>query len=406
MGRAYTTSSSNMAFEQRGNTLLLATSDVSARIAVAAETVQLQVFNDSSSALFLVFGDATVVASALGTPIAAGAIVGVTVPQTFTHVAAILKDAAATGNVYLTPGAGFINGSGGSSTSGGGGGAGDASASNQVSQINLATTANGLLGALTETAPATDTASSGLNGRLQRIAQRITSLIALLPASIGTKNAAGSVSVTTASDDALVTLTGALTETAPATDTASSGLNGRLQRIAQRITSLIALLPASLGQKAMAASLAVTIASDQSNVPVNVAAGGVASGTAGTPSADVITVQGPTSNRWSYAAAAGGIVASGSPVTAKAAAGGSVRNYISSIQVINSHPTVGTEIEVRDGAAGTVLHRGWAQPAGGGYAAKFDPPLQGSANTLVQVAEVTTTATTGVLVNLQGFTGT
>lgn len=40
---------------------------------------------------------------------------------------------------------------------------------------------------------------------------------------------------------------GSLTETAPTTDTASSGLNGRLQRIAQRITSLIALLPAALG---------------------------------------------------------------------------------------------------------------------------------------------------------------
>jgi hypothetical protein len=59
-------------------------------------------------------------------------------------------------------------------------------------------------------------------------------------------------------------LIGALTEAAPGTDTASSGLNGRLQRIAQRITSLIALLPGSLGQKTMAASLAVTMASDQS----------------------------------------------------------------------------------------------------------------------------------------------
>lgn len=39
---------------------------------------------------------------------------------------------------------------------------------------------------------------------------------------------------------------GSLTETAPATDIASSGLNGRLQRIAQRITSLIALLPSAL----------------------------------------------------------------------------------------------------------------------------------------------------------------
>jgi len=40
---------------------------------------------------------------------------------------------------------------------------------------------------------------------------------------------------------------GAVTETAPASDTASSGINGRLQRIAQRITSLIALIPTALG---------------------------------------------------------------------------------------------------------------------------------------------------------------
>jgi hypothetical protein len=40
--------------------------------------------------------------------------------------------------------------------------------------------------------------------------------------------------------------TGSLTEAAPASDTASSGLNGRLQRIAQRLSSLIALLPAAL----------------------------------------------------------------------------------------------------------------------------------------------------------------
>lgn len=56
--------------------------------------------------------------------------------------------------------------------------------------------------------------------------------------------------------------TGALTETAPATDTASSGINGRLQRIAQRLTSLIGLLPASLGPKPGAASLSVAPASD------------------------------------------------------------------------------------------------------------------------------------------------
>lgn len=44
------------------------------------------------------------------------------------------------------------------------------------------------------------------------------------------------------------TKAGSLTETAPATDTASSGLNGRLQRIAQRLTTLLSGgLPAALG---------------------------------------------------------------------------------------------------------------------------------------------------------------
>lgn len=62
---------------------------------------------------------------------------------------------------------------------------------------------------------------------------------------------------------------GSLTETAPASDTASSGLNGRLQRIAQRLTSLIALIPTSLGQKTMANSFAVVLSSDQAAIPVN-----------------------------------------------------------------------------------------------------------------------------------------
>lgn len=44
----------------------------------------------------------------------------------------------------------------------------------------------------------------------------------------------------------LIPKVGSVTETAPTTDTASSGLNGRLQRLAQRITSLIALVPAAL----------------------------------------------------------------------------------------------------------------------------------------------------------------
>jgi hypothetical protein len=61
---------------------------------------------------------------------------------------------------------------------------------------------------------------------------------------------------------------GATNETAPATDTAAAGLNGRLQRIAQRLTSLIALLPASIGQKDTAGSLSVTLASDHGALPL------------------------------------------------------------------------------------------------------------------------------------------
>jgi len=65
------------------------------------------------------------------------------------------------------------------------------------------------------------------------------------------------------------TLIGSVTEAAPSTDIASSGLNGRLQRIAQRISSLILQIPATLGQKLMSGSMSVTVASDQSTLPIS-----------------------------------------------------------------------------------------------------------------------------------------
>lgn len=109
-------------------------------------------------------------------------------------------------------------------------------------------------------------------------------------------------SATRLSESDFDTKAGSLTETAPTTDTASSGLNGRLQRIAQRLTSLIALLPGSLGQKVRASSLAVTLSSEDITTltpPAAItgfatAAKQPALGTAGTASADVITIQGKT----------------------------------------------------------------------------------------------------------------
>lgn len=155
---------------------------------------------------------------------------------------------------------------GGGSGGGGGGGTSDTTEATQILVKNAVVSELTLTGAVTEAAPATDTASSGLNGRLQRIAQRLTSLIALLPASLGGTTSAGSLPVVLSSDGPFATQTGSVTEAAPATDTASSGLNGRLQRIAQRLTSLIALLPTSLGAKTAANSLAVTLATDDESV--------------------------------------------------------------------------------------------------------------------------------------------
>lgn len=103
---------------------------------------------------------------------------------------------------------------------------------------------------------------------------------------------------------------------------------------------------------------------------------------------------------WNYAAASGGITNT-TGVTAKAAAGAGIRNYISRVQVINGHATVSTDVQIRDGASGTVLWRGFAQAAGGGASVVFDPPLRGTANTLVEVACGTTGSAT--YFNLQGF---
>lgn len=67
-----------------------------------------------------------------------------------------------------------------------------------------------------------------------------------LPVS-GTVAVDTSALATSAKQDTANTRVGDVAEVSPATDTASSGLNGRLQRIAQRLSSLIALLPNALG---------------------------------------------------------------------------------------------------------------------------------------------------------------
>jgi hypothetical protein len=114
-------------------------------------------------------------------------------------------------------------------------------------------------------------------------------------------------------------------------------------------------------------------------------------------------------NFWRYASTTAGIVNTTTAVTIKAAAGASVRNYLCSLQV--SHDTLGavTNLAIRDGAGGTTLWLGRLQTvatdiSGGAGTISFNPCLQGTANTLLEV--VTLTAATGaVYVSGQGFTG-
>jgi hypothetical protein len=107
---------------------------------------------------------------------------------------------------------------------------------------------------------------------------------------------------------------------------------------------------------------------------------------------------------WSYAGPAGGIDASTTAVTIKAAAT-NLRNYITDIQV--SHATLGnaTELAIRDGAAGTVLWRMTLNTvANENISVNFRTPLVGSVGTLLEVVTLQS-ATGDVIFNAQGYVG-
>jgi hypothetical protein len=107
-----------------------------------------------------------------------------------------------------------------------------------------------------------------------------------------------------------------------------------------------------------------------------------------------------SANFWSYAGVTGGILDT-ADVALKAAAGASVRNYISSLQFKNT-AAVASEIVIKDGS--TVIWRGHVS-ASMTFAENipFNPPLKGTANTALNVAMLTTA--TATIVSAQGYTG-
>jgi hypothetical protein len=382
-------------------------------------------------------------------------------------------------------------------------------------------------GSLTETAPATDTASSGLNGRLQRIAQRLTSLITAIGNPFQAGGSIGNTSfASTVADGANVTLgakadakstatdttpisaisvlkqisasvqapptqavtftgstdaatqttlatrlsesdfdtkTGSLTETAPATDTASSGLNGRLQRVAQRLTSLITALGSpfqaggSIGNTTFAStqsgtwtvqpgntanttawkvdgsavtqpvSMATntpvgTIAHDSADSGAPIKFGGRArSSEIGAVTSDdrvdaIFDLVGkqivlPYANPENFVSGTITSAMTGTTSTSLMAAPASgLRNYITSITVSNASTTVPTDILVQDGSGGTTLYVlpcpiGTGTGTGtSGATFTFPTPLrQPTTATAIFVANVTTGSSTKV--SASGYKG-
>lgn len=80
-----------------------------------------------------------------------------------------------------------------------------------------------------------------------------------------------------------------------------------------------------------------------------------------------------------------------------AAPGASLRNYITTIVVSNSHATVGTDVVIQDGSGGTTLMTIPAAALYGGAVINLPVPLrQPTTNTAIFCANVTTGASTKV----------
>lgn len=109
---------------------------------------------------------------------------------------------------------------------------------------------------------------------------------------------------------------------------------------------------------------------------------------------------------WQYAAAASGISNTTTAVTIKAAAGASIRNYVTSIQIATDTLGAATELAIRDGAAGTVIWRTKLNTTAGPLVQiNFPTPLKGTANTLLEVVTLTASVTGAVYFSAQGYVG-
>lgn len=122
----------------------------------------------------------------------------------------------------------------------------------------------------------------------------------------------------------------------------------------------------------------------------------------------LVVQPGLTATFWSYTSGVTPILSNTvTGVTIKAAGGASVRNYIDSCQLTTTAFGASVPLALRDGTGGTVRWAltvptaGFLQPV----VVNFSPPLQGTANTLWEVATPTANTTGTVTFNCAGHTG-
>lgn len=244
------------------------------------------------------------------------------------------------------------------------------------------------VGSLTESAPGTDTASSGLNGRLQRIAQRLTSLITALGTpfqaggSIGNTTFASTQSGTwTVQPGNTANTTAWKVDGSAVTQPVSMATNTPLGTVAH--DSADSGAPIKTGGRAVSAEITPVTTGDRTDSIHDLAGKQVVM---------------PYANNENFVSGAITTAMTGTTSTSLVAApGASLRNYITTIVVSNAHATVGTDVAIQDGSGGTTLMTIPAAAVYGGAVINLPVPLrQPTTNTAIYCANVTTGASTKV----------
>jgi hypothetical protein len=273
------------------------------------------------------------------------------------------------------------------------------------------------IGIVTETAPAGDTASSGLNGRLQRLAQRISSLIGLFPNTLGASGGmkveivAGAGSGGTAQPDGGTftagttqgTPSGGFYQTTVTSNPLTTGKFGWSQMTPFR--ALHVDLRDALGNELVMAASSGPPAATVPAIPVTIRDVNVNGSALSASSAPVVIASdqapisvlpyGATANFVSGAISAA--MTATTTTSLLAAPGAGLRNYVTTIIVSNSHATVGTDILIQDGSGGTTLLVIPAAAVYGGAAITLPTPLrQPTTNTALFCANATTGSSTKV----------